>query len=36
MKKISHKDFAYLMNYKKSHPFIKYCCNDLYSLYFKS
>lgn len=27
MKKISYKDFAYLMNYKKHHPFIKYCCN---------
>lgn len=25
--KISYKDFAYLMNYKKHHPFIKYCCN---------
>ena len=27
MKKISYKDFAYLMNYKRRHPFIKYCCN---------
>lgn len=27
MKKISYKDFAYLMNYKMRHPFIKYCCN---------
>ena len=27
MKKISYKDFAYLMNYKQRHPFIKYCCN---------
>ena len=27
MKKISYKDFAYLMNYKTRHPFIKYCCN---------
>ena len=27
MKKISYKDFAYLMNYELRHPFIKYCCN---------
>lgn len=27
MKKISYKDFAYLMNYKQRHTFIKYCCN---------
>lgn len=25
--KISYKDFAYLMNYKLRHPFVKYCCN---------
>lgn len=29
--KISYKDFAYLMNYKMRHPFIKYCC-DCYAI----